>query len=204
MTHAYLVRYGVMRHVGRFVADPGAAYRRGDAVIVHSRRGMELGEVLIESEVAPDAVGIAPLLRPASSEDFSRAKIAASDRDRRLAECERIFRDGEWPMELIDVEPLLDDRTVLHYLGPHRLDATGLFQLLRDRCGLNVVLEPVGLDVEDDEEAHDHADDHDHGCGSCGTGGGGGCRTGCGSESGGCSGCAVKDLVQSKRALAAT
>ncbi len=202
MPHSYLVRYGMMRHVGRFRADAETVYRRGDAVVVRSRRGTELGEVLVKSEVGADSASSDVLLRAAGLDDFTQAKIAASDRDRRLAECERIFRDGEWPMELIDVEPLLDDRrTVLHYLGPHRLDASGLFQLLRDRCGLDVVLEPVGLDVEDeDEQEPEHADDH--GCGSCGTSGGG-CGTGCGSGSGGgCSGCAVKDLVGAKRSVA--
>lgn len=193
MPQVYLVRYGAMCHVGRFVAEDGSTHGRGDAVIVKSNRGTEIGEVLtvLNSEPAEAAV----LLRAAGPEDFDRARLAAADRDRRYAACAPIFRDGEWPLELIDVEPLLDDRrTVLHYLGPHRLDASGLFQLLRDRCGLDVVFEPVGRDATDEDV------DDDHGCGSCGEGGG--CGTGCGSEAGGCSGCAVKDLVKAARPFA--
>ena len=70
------------------------------------------------------------------------------DRPRRFATCRRILQDGVWPFELIDVEPMLDDRrTVLHYLGPHHLDATGLHSAFRARCDLDVYLEPVGIDA---------------------------------------------------------
>lgn len=194
MSRAYLVRYGLMHHVGRFSAEPGASHGRGEPVVVRSRRGTELGEVLAEL-AGTDAS--APPLRVAGPRDFERARLAQCDRPRRLAACEGIFRDGRWPLELVDVEPLLDDaRTVLHYLGPHRMDASGLLQALRDRCGLDVVLEPVGRDVPDDVE--EDGDPDDHGCGSCSSGGGG-CGTGCGSEAGGCGGCAVKDLVKDRR-----
>src|SRR4051794_36978074 len=124
---AYLVRFGVMRHVGRFVAE--TPHRRGEAVVVRSRRGDELGEVLAEAEATTSGTTAALLLRAAGADDWEMARRAAEDRDRRLAECERIFRDGQWPLEMIDVEPLLGDRrTVVHYLGPHRLDASGLIQ----------------------------------------------------------------------------
>ena len=192
MVRSYLVRYGVSHHVGRFVAEDGASYPRGAAVVIRSARGTELGEVLAGSPMEAPA----PAMRAAEPADLSRAREAESDRLRRLSACEAIFRDGRWPVDLIDVEALLDDgRTVLHYLGPHRLDASGLRQVLRDRCGLDVVLEPVGRDVP--EEADDPAEDNG-GCGSCSSGGGCGTGGGCGSETGGCGGCAVKELVRDR------
>ena len=193
---AYFVRHGAMHHVGRFAADSGSFYRRGDRVVVRSVRGDEIGEVLAKTDSTPGAPP--KLLRLADAADLERGQVVAADRARRLSACERVFRDGEWPLELIDVEPMLDDRrTVLLYLGPHRLDASGLVQALRELCDLEAVLEPVGLD-EVEEPEHE-----DHGCGSCGTGGGCGTSSGgCGTSSGGCSGCSVKDLVAGRKAVA--
>jgi hypothetical protein len=215
MERSYLIRYGLMGQVGRFDADPGSAYGRGQAVVVRSHRGTEIGEVLIETQPRPPAevpsTATTRVLRPAGVEDFHRARAAEGRRDERFATCERIFRDGVWPIELIDVEPLLDDgRTVLHYLGPHRLDTDGVLAAFRAACDLDVMLQPVGRDLPDeDEETDDPTDDADadaHACGSCGAeGGGGGCGTssagGCGTSSGagGCGDCGVKKLLSSRR-----
>ena len=193
MHRLYLVRFGMMHHVGRFAADGDVVLNRDQPVVVQTVRGTEMGRIL--ADLGEEEADL-PRVRPATAEDFARAHRADQDRDRRLSACEMIFRDGQWPLELIDVEALLDDhRTVLHYLGPHRLDASGLIQILRERCGLDVILSPAGRDVPDEIEDEDLAEE-DHGCGSCSSGGGG-CGTKSGSE-GGCSGCSVKDLVKNR------
>src|SRR4051812_49969604 len=131
MEHAYLVRYGLMHHVGRSLAEAGA-YDRGQVVVVPSRRGTEIGEVLLPI-AAPE--GIAPrngssparVLRAAGPDDLDAARRAELARAEWFSACDRVFQDGVWPLQLVDVEPLLDERrTVLHYLGPHGLDASGL------------------------------------------------------------------------------
>ena len=128
---------------------------------------------------------------------------AEADRPAHYSACREVFEGGTWPLELIDAEPLLDEgRTVLHYLGPHRLDASGLIAAFRARCGLDVVLEPAGPDVEEADPAPEPEPD-DHGCGSCGSSaGGGGCGSGgcgsCGSSSGS-GGCAVKAAVVARK-----
>ena len=192
----YYVRHGAMRHVGCFAAERDCAYDRGEWVVIRSRRGEELGEVLAEVEGHPP--GSARLVRAACPDDHSRAKVVAEDRLRRLAACERFFRDGQWPLELVDLEPMLDeDRTVLLYLGPHQLDGAGLAQALRNVCGLDAVFEPIGLDAQDEPA-------EEHGCGSCGAGGGcGSTGGGCGTTGGGCDGCAVKSLVGSRKSVVA-
>lgn len=188
---AYYVRYGAMRQVGRFAIEGGVACRRGDVVVVRSRRGEELGEVV---GACPEEPTAAAIVRVASGADREQARRVAADRPRRLAACDGFFRDGRWPIEPIDAEPMLDgDRTVLLYLGPHRLDTAALAQALKAASGLDVVFEPVGLD-EADEEASS--------CGSCGEGGGCG-DGGCGSGHDGCSSCAVKDLVRARGAVLA-
>jgi len=182
---AYLIRYGVMGHVARFRASPecGDSLERGQAVVIQTDRGIELGEVLVllEDPASAPPVDQQSVLRPAGLEDLAGSRHAESIRADRFALCQRVLRAGDWPWELIDVEPMLDDRaTVLHYLGPHHLDAATLRARFRMTCGFDVVLEPVGIDAdaEDgvwDDEAHGG---HEHaGCGSCGSGG-------CGSRSG--------------------
>jgi cell fate regulator YaaT (PSP1 superfamily) len=203
MASCYLIRYGLMGRVGRFWSETDD-HVRGEAVVIRSHRGTELGEVLVAAppspEIAPALPASARILRAAGPDDLERARLAESDRAARFETCRRVFRDDVWPLELIDVEPLLDDRrTVLHYLGPHRLDTAGLLAAFRSACDLDVMLEPVGRDIVDEEEPHA---DEAHGCGDgCGTGGGCG-EGGCGSH-GGCSDCGVKRLLESHRSVIA-
>jgi hypothetical protein len=88
----YLIRYGAMGHVARFRATPhpGGPFHRGQAVVIQSNRGIELGEVLIRLDgtalpestdaVEPDESdkigwietnGRARVLRAAGSEDLA-------------------------------------------------------------------------------------------------------------------------------------
>ena len=77
-------------------------------------------------------------------------------------------------------------------LGPHRLEAAGLRQVVRETLGLDIVLEPVGRDEPEVAPA---------GCGTaCGAEGCGGGGCGAEGESHGCDGFAVKDLVRTRRA----
>ena len=208
MRRVYLIRYGLARAVARFAVDPdspdeslaGGLLERGRMVVVRTHRGTELGEVMSEAPAAYDAdrePQVAPLLRVASTADLDQARLAEGRRSADFDACQAVFNEGVWPLEVIDAEPLLDaGRTVLHYLGPHRLDASGLVAVFRDRCGLDVVLEPVGRDLTDEEllDEPEAVEPDDHGCGSCGSKGGG-CGS-CGSTGGGC---AIKALVGNRR-----
>lgn len=199
----YVIRYGLMGRVGRFSSE-ASDYQRGQTVVIRSHRGTELGEVLVSvpapSPTDPTSASSASaqILRPADEEDFERARLADADRSERFETCRRVFEDGTWPLELVDVEPLLDDRrTVLHYLGPHRLDVAGLLAAFRSTCKLDVMLEPVGRDAPEPEDEMAEAPEAEHGCGQGGCGSGGGC----GSTHGGCGSCSVKKLVASRKAV---
>ena len=195
--HAYLVRYGLTRHVGLFAAGSDA-YLRGQPVILRTHRGTELGEILLPRTTAPPPPP-ARILRPADPADLERARRLDEGRPRLLDACERIFRDGVWPLDLIDVEPLLDDRrAVLHYLGPHRLDVAGLLPIVRDACGLDVSFEPAGIDPDDEPDLPE-PDQDSGGCGGgCSAGKDDPANTGSGSKAasscGNCSGCSAKAL----------
>lgn len=189
---SYLVRYGLMRHVGVFSAA-GPPLERGQQVVIESARGRELGEILATAPASMTAApGVEPrIARSAGPDDLARARDAQADQPRILAACESIFSEGVWPLTLLDVEPLLDKgRAVIYYLGPHRLASEGLRQAIRERLSLDIVLEPVGRDEPEEEFSGT--------CGAAGCGGGG-----CGSQGSdhhGCDGCAVKDLIRTQTA----
>jgi len=199
---SYLIRYGVMSHVGRFpaISTCDESFDRGQLVVIQTDRGLELGEVLIAtngkaapaetaSEVGTDVSDNsgAPMssdhtnsphvVRKAGPDDLSRSKDASATRSSRFSLCQRVLDEGQWPWELVDVEPLLDGRaTVLHYLGPHQIDVAPLRAQFRVECGIDVVLEPVGADVDPDFSDDEANSDGSGGCGSCGCGEGGGCE----------------------------
>ena len=178
----YLIRYGVMGHVGRFPALPECTgpLGRGQVVVIQTDRGVELGEVLIPLDQSQAESDRSRVLRLAGPDDLASSRRAEAMRQDRFSLCQRVLEEEEWPGELIDVEMLLDDRaTVLHYLGPHQLDAASLRARFRMTCDFDVLLEPVGADL--DETADEiGASLADAGCGSCGRSGGG-----CGSRSAG-------------------
>jgi len=175
-----------------------ALFERGEVVVIQSHRGLELGEILIphDSPVPAQSGGDHPpasgagqnlsptpaidqphVLRLAGPEDLARSRSAQETRTGLLTLCQRVLEEGNWPCELIDVEPLLDGcATVLHYLGPHQLDVASLRARFRVACDLDVVLEPAGNELETDLP-YDHADQDGErtGCGSCECGAGGGC-----------------------------
>lgn len=201
MTGIYLVRYGMTRQIGRFAAE-GWSPAPGDRVVIQSIRGTEPGEVVLPSSETAEAAEVPTILRPWTPDDDRAWESARLDLNRRFDVCRRVFEDGDWPILPLDVEPLLDPgRTVLHYLGPHKLDVGGLNALLREKEGLELHLEPVGKDEEEMEAEHDdHDHDHDHGCGSGGCGSCGSEGGGCGTSSGGCSSCGIKELLSRRQA----
>jgi hypothetical protein len=174
-------------------------------VVIRSHRGTELGDVLIEApaNLAADAAevdGLARIVRAAGPDDLARARRAELERPERFAACQRVFEGGVWPLEVVDVEVLLDDdRVVVQFLGAHKLDLAGLHAVFRNDHGLNVMLEPVGRDAPEDVEDEGEPVD-DHSCGRCGSEGGGcGSGGGCQTSSGGCSTCGVKQLLSARR-----
>jgi len=173
---AYLVRYGLMGHVGRFPPDLRmrleAQIERGQAVVILTDRGVELGEVLVapvrssppHDDAAESTEREAPgsrahagdaelkldpdrprLLRLAAAADLEDARRSEALRAERFTLCQRILGDGGWPIDLIDVEPLLDQKTtVLHVLGSLELSLASLRAEFRSRSDFDVLFEPAG------------------------------------------------------------
>jgi cell fate regulator YaaT (PSP1 superfamily) len=183
----YVVSYGTSGGFDRFRAEAPLPCRRGDRVVVESRRGLELGVVLCEAtaEHARLLPGGGRLLRRAADDD-ERAGERLRERARRLCEeCGRLAAGLGLPLAVVDVELLLDGRqAVVQHLAPADCDAGALVEVLARGHGLVARLENLALPAAPAEE---------EGAGGCGkpgcgrTAGGGGCST-CGSG-GGCSSC---------------
>jgi hypothetical protein len=176
-TLEYLVRYGLMGHVGMFRQDSSTefVFERGQAVVIQTDRGIEMGEVLVRlgesspftngNDRRPDngepgatsevrGLDRRRLLRPASAADLDQATRSDQLRSERFKLCQELIDEEDRPLELIDVEPLLEQSmTVLHFLGPRELDLARLRARFRSTCDFDVVFEPVGADAGPEPEA---------------------------------------------------
>ncbi len=222
-----LVRYGLMGRVGWFALDAGFApgFERGRAVVVRTSRGVELGEVLIVPETsdpnarnraAEDSGGAFRVLRPAADDDLALGREVDRLRESRFDACRRIVSEAGWPLELIDVEPLLDQTTVLHYIGVDDLDLGPIRARFRASCEFDVNFEDLRADLAT-STARPPVDapaaaPRKGGCGDCDCGAGG-----CGATSkapgaskaadpdsaesphSGCSSCGVAALLKDRR-----
>jgi hypothetical protein len=190
-----------MGQVARFTALPqwGAAFVRGQVVVIRSHRGLELGEILARdgdpeptrwcTDSSPDrlagnetsqipSVHEPQVLRLAGPEDLASSVRARESRRSRFALCQKVIQAVDSPLSLIDVEPLLDDQTtVIHYLGPQQLDVVTLRARFRAEFNLDVVFEAAGAEIEAEAAEHAHQRGSQAGCGSCGCGASGGSCT---------------------------
>src|SRR5262245_63510437 len=123
----YIVRHGAMRILGEFAAPAGAAFARGERVVVRSDRGQELGDVLCPA--TPQAVAHLPepshgdILRPLTDDDRRReAQIREKGRGQ-FETAGRLVAEHKLAMQLVDVEPLFGgERIVFYFLAEKRVD----------------------------------------------------------------------------------
>ena len=189
----YLVSFGLTGEFGRFRAANPLTLRRGERVVVRGARGVEIAEVL--REAAPGHARYLPntsvgqLLRRPSAED-ERTQSEMRVRSQQLFERGRqLAVELALPLELLDVEVLLDGRhAVLHHLRAADLDPRPFVSTLAREFDLHITL----ADLTRGQETADHEEEEPHSCGrpNCGQEGGGGCGT-CGS--GGCGTCGTAD-----------
>ncbi len=184
----YLVGYGTSGGVGRFAAEAGCGCRRGDRVVIESRRGLELGVVLCptgprHARLLPDpAVG--RLVRHATVADEAEARRLRTRSHALFDEARRLAAAGGLPFEILDVELLLDGhRAVVQHLSWAECDYISFADSLGRAQGLEILMEDLAVPAAAAEAEHG-------GCGEPGCGranGGGGCSS-CGTG-GGCSSC---------------
>lgn len=171
----YLVRTGLSGQAMP-IHSVALELHRGDRVVCRTPRGLEIGTVLCPSSTDHRALSdVGRALRPADANDeWLWDKLQALSRE--AAEmCERHLRENGLADVLLEVEPLLDGRTLyFHFLGDPSPSASDRIAELAEVYRQSVIASPFAQRVE-------------NGCGpGCGTES----KSGCGS-SGGCAVCTV-------------
>jgi hypothetical protein len=176
----FVVSFGKSGALGVFNAPMPFVLRRGDQVVVHTERGIEVGSVLCPATIRQarllGAGAAGALLRPLGADDAARLPEL-----RRLSQ--RLFdaaRDGaeahRLAVEILDVELLLDGRhAIVQFVGNEAgLDALahGLEQAFPVEIRLENLAPPRSR--ADDEPRCDKPDcgRNAGGCTTCSTGGG--------------------------------
>jgi cell fate regulator YaaT (PSP1 superfamily) len=161
----FLVRYGAVPEVARFVDDGEVPPQRGESVVVETNRGLQLGTVLERLKPSRDPAPESRISRRATREDLEAARQLARDCDDAFEGwCARI-RQWNLNLELIDLEWTLDrQKLILYVLCERGPDSTKL-ALQAAAAGLGIVeVQPVSsLGLVQPEPSG----------GGCGSGGGG-------------------------------
>jgi len=122
--------------------------KAGDAVVVKTNRGIELGNVVIapgqvlSSEIEET---LSPVLRKAEAEDIEQAETLRLRAEEALVECGRMIEELQLPMKLLVAEYNLDSsRLTFLFSAEERVDFRDLVRRLTARFKIRVELRQVG------------------------------------------------------------
>jgi cell fate regulator YaaT (PSP1 superfamily) len=117
MSRYHLVRVGAMGQVGRFSAIDAVRYPRRSRVIVRTRRGLEIGEVLAPPDDREDGRSYpdGELLRGMTVEDELLQARLERHRHEAYDACARLLSEQKLSAALVDVEHLFDGQGLFFY-----------------------------------------------------------------------------------------
>lgn len=146
----YIVRHGVMRHLGVFVGRGSDEYPRGTQVIARTSRGLESGEVLCEAtdEVIAqlDDPKRGQIQRPMTDEDRREVFRLLEQQRREFETCGRVIAESGLPMQLVDLEHLYGgERVVVYYLSEDRIDFRDLVKVLAREFQTRIEMRQIGV-----------------------------------------------------------
>ncbi len=176
----YVIRSG-MQPTHYHMRAPGARLTRGEEVVCRTPRGIELGEVLTDEITvtrSPESDGrieTAKFIRRSRYEDrYLLDKLEELSSEANEA-CKRYLKEQDSPDVLLEVEPLLDGRTLyFHFLGEPTRETEEIIDRLAKEYQTSVAKSRFAEILE-------------KGCGpGCGTKE----KSGCGTSSG-CAVCAI-------------
>jgi cell fate regulator YaaT (PSP1 superfamily) len=117
MSRFHLVRVGAMGQVGRFAAVDALRYPRRSRVIVRTRRGLEIGDVLSPPDARDDGRAFADgeiLRRMTVQDELLEARLEKHRREAYTA-CAELLEKHGIPAVLVDVEHLFDGQGLFFY-----------------------------------------------------------------------------------------
>ena len=143
-----LVRYGTMGEVARFAADDlgeGSCLSAGNAVVVESSRGHELGTVLAVESGGQNVESLRPVVRLATAADVALAAVRRSAIQQEYQEWQQRITDWALALQLIDAERTLDGEKLILYVLNDRGPETTQLALRAATAGFGVIeVQPVG------------------------------------------------------------
>ncbi|HET6424559.1 MAG TPA: hypothetical protein VFG20_12800 [Planctomycetaceae bacterium] len=143
----YLVRYGVIPEVARFVTEADTPLARNDAVIVQTHRGEQLGTVLERERSSSKVEEIEfAILRAATADDLARNQVIRQRCDAAIPEWMQRIAEWELQLELLEIEETFDGKTVLYVMCDRGPDSTKL-ALQAAAAGLGIIeVQPVNAE----------------------------------------------------------
>jgi cell fate regulator YaaT (PSP1 superfamily) len=150
MAQAYVVRYGRMRFLGDFTGLLGQDHPRGQAVVIRSDRGTEIGEVLCP--VTERAARFLPnpvrgeILRLPTPDDRAQAERHTKEWDKSFATCAEFVARRKLQMDLVDLEIIHGrERVVFYYLAEKRVDFRELVKDLARALRTRIEMRQIGV-----------------------------------------------------------
>jgi cell fate regulator YaaT (PSP1 superfamily) len=139
-----------MRFLGECAGLPGQDHPRGQAVVIRSDRGTELGEVLCPSSARTVQFLANPIrgeiVRLATPDDRAQQERHAKDWDDYFATCAELVVRRRLQMNLVDVEILHGrERIVFYYLAEKRVDFRELVKDLARALRTRIEMRQIGV-----------------------------------------------------------
>jgi len=146
----YIARHGAMRFLGDFEPGPESGFARGQAVILRTDRGQEIGEVLCEAN--PRALSLiaepthGQIVRGLTAEDQTRVDSLRQSEGQELEACKRFIEQRKLQMELVDVEHLFGgERIIFYFLAEKRVDFRELVKDLAREYRTRIEMRQIGV-----------------------------------------------------------
>ena len=146
----YVVRHGVMRHLGFFSTSRGETFTRGARVIARTSRGLESGEVLCDStdQISAELQDAknGQILRRMSSQDELELKKMCEQERREYESCQKRIEELKLAMKLVDLEHLYGgERIIIYYLADGRVDFRELVKVLAGEFQTRIEMRQIGV-----------------------------------------------------------
>ena len=146
----YVVRHGVMRHLGVFSSRGSDSYHRGMQVIARTNRGLELGEVLCEATEHAldnmDSPKSGQILREQSEDDAGELRRLLEQQQAEHKICQQRIQEYKLDMRLVDVEHLYGgERVIIYYLSEERVDFRELVKKLASEFQTRIEMRQIGV-----------------------------------------------------------
>ena len=112
----HLVRVGALGRVGRFRAQDATCYPRGADVIVRTRRGLEIGQILVHQDAQDSRADVdGTILRGMTPEDWLLQTRLEKNRHAAFQACLEKLEAHGLCAPLVDVEQLFDGQSLFFY-----------------------------------------------------------------------------------------